>query len=42
MAAGVDLVQLMRWERSGLTFWAVSDVNDGELESLARLFQDAG
>ncbi len=32
---------LLRWTRSGLTFWAVSDVNEADLESLARLFQDA-
>ena len=32
---------LLRWVRSGLTFWAVSDVNGADLESLARLFQDS-
>ncbi len=32
---------LLRWTRSGLTFWAVSDVNEADLESLARLIQDA-
>ncbi len=31
---------LLRWQRSGLTFWAVSDVNAADLESLARLFQE--
>jgi anti-sigma factor RsiW len=30
---------LLRWTRSGLTFWAVSDVNGADLESLAGLFQ---
>lgn len=30
---------LLRWTRSGLAFWAVSDVNGADLESLARLFQ---
>lgn len=33
---------LLRWEQSGLTFWAVSDVNAADLESLARLFAAAG
>jgi anti-sigma factor RsiW len=33
---------LLRWTRSGLTFWAVSDVNGADLESLAGLFQDTG
>lgn len=32
---------LLRWSGSGLTFWAVSDVNAADLESLARLFQGA-
>jgi anti-sigma factor RsiW len=30
---------LRHWTRSGLTFWAVSDVNGGDLETLAGLFQ---
>jgi len=33
---------LLRWTRSGLTFWAVSDVNAVDLESLAGLFRDSG
>jgi anti-sigma factor RsiW len=33
---------LLRWSGSGLTFWAVSDVNSADMESLARLFQEAG
>jgi anti-sigma factor RsiW len=33
---------LLRWSGSGLTFWAVSDVNSTDIESLARLFQEAG
>ena len=33
---------LLRWTRSGLTFWAVSDVNGADLDSLAGLFQDSG
>jgi anti-sigma factor RsiW len=33
---------LVRWSASGLTFWAVSDVNSTDIESLARLFQEAG
>ena len=32
---------LLHWARSGLTFWAVSDVNGTDLESLAQLFQNA-
>jgi anti-sigma factor RsiW len=32
---------LLRWTRSGLTFWAVSDVNAADLETLAGLFRDA-
>jgi anti-sigma factor RsiW len=32
---------LLRWSKSGLTFWAVSDVSSTDLESLARLFQDS-
>ena len=32
---------LLGWTRSGLTFWAVSDVNGADLESLARLSQEA-
>jgi anti-sigma factor RsiW len=33
---------LLRWSGSGLTFWAVSDVSSADIESLARLFQEAG
>lgn len=33
---------LLRWSGSGLTFWAVSDVNSTDIESLARLFREAG
>jgi anti-sigma factor RsiW len=33
---------LLRWTRSGLTFWAVSDVSAGDLERLAQLFQESG
>ena len=33
---------LSRWSGSGLTFWAVSDVNSADMESLARLFQEVG
>jgi len=33
---------LLRWSGSGLTFWAVSDVNSADMESLARLFQEVG
>jgi len=31
---------LLRWSKSGLTFWAVSDVSSTDLESLAHLFQN--
>ena len=33
---------LVRWSGSGLTFWAVSDVNSADMESLAHLFQGEG
>ncbi len=33
---------LLRWSRSGLTFWAVSDVGSADLESLAQLLRDDG
>ena len=33
---------LLRWSGAGLTFWAVSDVNSSDMESLARLFQEVG
>jgi len=29
-----------RWQRSGMIYWAVSDLNDAELDDFARLFQD--
>jgi hypothetical protein len=32
---------LLRWSGSGLTFRAASDVNSTDMESLARLFQEA-
>src|SRR5262249_42544864 len=35
-----DTYHLVRWSASGLTFWAVSDVSDADLESLAHLFQN--
>jgi anti-sigma factor RsiW len=31
---------LIRWTRSGMTFWAVSDLNVVELQEFARLIQD--
>jgi len=40
--ATVQGYHLLRWSGSGLTFWAVSDVNSTDIESLARLFQEAG
>ena len=30
---------LLRWQAAGLTYWAVSDLNPADLESLARLLQ---
>jgi anti-sigma factor RsiW len=30
---------LLRWDAAGLTYWAVSDLNPADLESLARLLQ---
>jgi anti-sigma factor RsiW len=32
---------LIHWNRSGMTFWAVSDLNLEELRQLANLYQDA-
>ena len=32
---------LLQWSRSGLTFWAVSDVSSDDLENLAHLFQSS-
>ena len=40
-ATAVDSYHLVHWEHAGLTFWAVSDVNVAELESLAHLLQEA-
>lgn len=40
-AAAFESYHLVHWERSGLTFWAVSDINVAELESLAHLLQEA-
>ncbi len=31
---------MIRWTKSGMTFWAVSDLNEGELQEFARLIQD--
>ena len=31
---------LIRWTRSGMTFWAVSDLNEGELQEFVRLIQE--
>jgi len=33
---------LVRWSQDGLTFWAVSDVNGADIDTLAGLFQAAG
>ena len=40
-SATSDGYHLLHWVQSGLTFWEVSDVNGGDLESLAHLFQQA-
>jgi anti-sigma factor RsiW len=31
---------LIHWEKSGMTYWAVSDLNSSELQELARLIQN--
>jgi anti-sigma factor RsiW len=31
---------LIHWNKSGMTYWAVSDLNDSELQDFARLVQD--
>ena len=28
------------WQQSGMTYWAISDLNDQELDEFVRLFQD--
>ena len=28
------------WQRAGMTFWAISDLNDQELDEFVRLFQE--
>jgi anti-sigma factor RsiW len=38
---GSEGYHLLRWTQSGLTFWAVSDVNAADLETLAGLFRDS-
>jgi len=40
--ATVHGYHLLRWSGSGLRFWAVSDVSNTDMESLALLFQEAG
>ena len=30
---------MIRWTSSGMTFWAVSDLNEGELQEFVRLIQ---
>ena len=30
---------MLHWSRSGMTFWAVSDLNEGELQEFVRLIQ---
>jgi anti-sigma factor RsiW len=31
---------LLHWTQSGMTYWAVSNLNEGELKEFARLVQD--
>jgi anti-sigma factor RsiW len=31
---------LIHWDKSGMTFWAVSDLNTAELREFVRLWQD--
>lgn len=31
---------LRTWQRSGMSYWAISDLNDQELDELVRLFQE--
>ena len=30
---------ILHWRRSGMTFWAVSDLNEGELQEFVRLIE---
>jgi anti-sigma factor RsiW len=32
--------RMIRWMKSGMTFWAVSDLNMGELQEFVRLIRD--
>jgi anti-sigma factor RsiW len=36
-AARLDGYNLVSWQRGGMTFWAVSDLNEGELRELQSL-----
>jgi hypothetical protein len=31
---------MLTWTKSGMTYWAVSDLNSSELEKLTRLIQN--
>jgi anti-sigma factor RsiW len=31
---------IRRWQRSGMTYWTISDLNDQELDEFVRLFQE--
>ena len=31
---------IRHWQRSGMTYWAISDLNDQELDEFVRLFQE--
>jgi anti-sigma factor RsiW len=35
-----DGFHIRHWQRSGMTYWAVSDLNDQELDEFVRLFQE--
>jgi hypothetical protein len=35
--ARLDGYNVVSWQRAGMTFWAVSDLNEGELRELQAL-----
>jgi anti-sigma factor RsiW len=31
---------IRHWQRSGMTFWTISDLNDQELDEFVKIFQE--